>query len=166
MITKKEMYNFINEKETKEATGAASAGGYSAPLFSMFSTDEKAKKEYKTTPKSKRRIEREFKEATSSSSVGSYDTPGFDDVNMRGNNPVGRGKQFKKPLYKGGGFVPFRKKCKTFPYCSEGDSKDKPVKIKKTISPLQEAIENVSLKTGLTVQEIKQIIKNKLIGNL
>jgi hypothetical protein len=40
------------------------------------------------------------------------------------------------------------------------------VKIKKTISPLQEAIENVSLKTGLTVQEIKQIIKNKLIGNL
>lgn len=145
-------------KEPKEATGAASAGGYS-PALSLWSDDEEAKEEYK-------RMEGEFKEATSSSSVGAYDAPGFEDVNMKGNNPIGRGKQFRKPLYKGGGFVTFRKKCKTFPYCSQGDSKDKPVKTKKTLSPLSEAIENVSLKTGLSIDEIKKIIKNKLSGNL
>lgn len=145
-------------KEPKEATGAASAGGYS-PALSLWSDDEEAKEEYK-------RMEGEFKEATSSSSVGAYDAPGFEDVNMKGNNPIGRGKQFRKPLYKGGGFVTFEKKCKTFPYCSQGDSKDKPVKTKKTLSPLSEAIENVSLKTGLSIDEIKKIIKNKLSGNL
>ena len=153
------MYNFINEKETKEATGAASAGGYSAPLFSMFSTDEKAKKEYKTTPKSKRRIEGEFKEATSSSSVGSYDTPGFDDVNMRGNNPVGRGKQFKKPLYKGGGFVTFRKKCKTFPYCNQGDIKSLKIWENKMV---KDVIEKISNKYNINETLIKRVIVNEI----
>lgn len=155
------MKKIKSSKEAKEATGAASAGGYS-PALSLWSEDQIAKSEYKKSePK-----EEEFTEATSSSSVGAYDAPGFEDVNMKGNNPIGRGKQFKKPLYKGGGFVTFRKKCKTFPYCSQGNSKDKPVKTKKTLSPLSEAIENVALKTGLTVEEIKKIIKNKLSGNL
>lgn len=148
--------------EPTEATGAGSAGGFEGPAFSMWSEDEEAKAEYKRGKK----IEGEFTEATSSSSVGAYDAPGFEDVNMKGNNPIGRGKQFRKPLYKGGGFVTFKKKCKTFPYCSQGDSKDKPVKTKKTLSPLSEAIENVSLKTGLSIDEIKKIIKNKLSGNL
>jgi len=155
MITKKQIYKFLNEKETKEATGAASAGGFSAPLFSMWSDDEEAKEEYK-------KMEGEFKEATSSSSVGAYDTPGFDDVKMKGNNPVGRGKQFKKPLYKGGGFVKLNKKCKTFPYCSQGNSKDKPVKVSTSLSPLSEAIQNVSNKTGLSVDEIKKILLSKM----
>jgi len=154
MITKKQIYKFLIEKETKEATGAASAGGFSAPLFSMWSDDEEAKEEYK-------RMEGEFTEATSSSSVGAYDAPGFEDVKMRGNNPVGRGRQFKKPQYSGGGFVTFAKKCKTFPYCSQGDSKDKPVRVKKNLSPLEEAINNVSFKTGLSVDEIKKIIVSK-----
>ena len=155
------MKKIKSSKEAKEGTGAASAGGYS-PALSLWSEDQIAKSEYKKSePK-----EEEFTEATSSSSVGAYDAPGFEDVNMKGNNPIGRGKQFKKPLYKGGGFVTFRKKCKTFPYCSQGDSKDKPVKTKKTLSPLSEAIENVSLKTGLSIDEIKKIIKNKLSGNL
>ena len=149
----------IVNKEPKEGTGSGSSGGFEANAFLMWSDDEEAKKEYK-------RMEGEFKEATSSSSVGAYDAPGFEDVNMKGNNPIGRGKQFRKPLYKGGGFVTFKKKCKTFPYCSQGDSKDKPVKTKKTLSPLSEAIENVSLKTGLSIDEIKKIIKNKLSGNL
>ena len=39
--------NLYSESETKEATGAASAGGFSAPAFSMWSEDEKAKSEYK-----------------------------------------------------------------------------------------------------------------------
>jgi hypothetical protein len=156
--------NIKKSKEPKEATGASSAGGFTGPAFSMWSDDEKAKSEYKKT-------EGEFKEATSSSSVGAYDAPGFEDVNMKGNNPVGKGKSFKKPLYSGGEFVVIDKKCKTFPYCSQGNSKDKPVKTTKSLneikkSPLTEAIENISIKTGLSVDEIKKIILSKINDNL
>jgi len=157
--------------ENKEATGASSAGGFQGPAFSMWSNDDLAKKEYKK----KEEVEGEFKEATTSSSVGAYDAPGFEDVNMRGNNLVGRGRSFKNPQIKGGDFVVINKKCKTFPYCSQGDSKDKPVKTvnslsnrgrKKKKSPLSEAIENVSIKTGLSVEEIKKIILYKINDNL
>lgn len=153
-------------KEPKEATGASSAGGFTGPAFSMWEDDEEAKEEYK-------KMEGEFKEATSSSSVGAYDVPGFDDVNMKGNNLVGKGRSFKKPLYKGGEFVTIDKKCKTFPYCSQGDSKDKPVKTTKSLSkrrkkssPLSEAIENISIKTGMSIEEIKNIILSKINDNL
>ena len=131
----------------------------------MWSEDDEAKEEYK-------RMDGEFKEATGSSSIGAYDAPGFEDVNMRGNNPVGRGKQFKKPLYKGGGFVEFNKKCTKYnnsPWCSQGDSKDKPVKVKRKktkSSPLNEAILNVSKRTGISVDEIKNIIIHKINSNL
>jgi hypothetical protein len=155
-----------NSEEAKEATGTGSAGGFSAPAFSMWSDDEEAKEEYK-------RMEGEFKEATSSSSVGAYDAPGFEDVQMRGNHPIGRGRSFKKTQIKGGDFVIIDKKCKTFPYCSQGDSKDKPVKTTKSLSkrrkkssPLSEAIENVSIKTGLSVEKIKSIILSKINDNL
>lgn len=142
-------------KEPKEATGAASAGGYS-PALSLWSDDEEAKEEYK-------RMEGEFKEATSSSSVGAYDAPGFEDVNMRGNHPIGSGRSYKKTQIPGGSFVSFNKKCKTFPYCSQGDSEDKPVKevkprSKRKKTPLSEAISNVSDRTGLSEEQIKNII--------
>jgi hypothetical protein len=147
--------------EGKESTGAVSAGAVNSKL-SLFADDDKARSEYKRLPKE----EGEFKEETSSTSAGSYDAPGFEDVNMRGNNPVGRGRSFKVPQIKGGGFVAIRKKCKTFPYCSQGDSKDKPVKVKRKLSPMNEAIYNVSLRTGLSVEEIKDIIINKIDGTL
>ncbi len=149
------------KSENKESTGAVSAGATS-PALSLFSDDETARSEYKRLPKE----EGEFTEATSSSSVGAYDAPGFEDVNMRGNNPVGRGRSFKVPQIKGGGFVTIRKKCKTFQYCSQGNSKDKPVKVKKRLSPMNEAINNVSLRPGLSVEEIKTIILNKIDGTL
>jgi hypothetical protein len=146
--------------ETKEATGAGSAGGFTGPAFSMWSDDDEAKSEYKKSEP----VEGEFTEATGSGSVGAYDAPGFEDVNMRGNTLRGSGRSFKKTQIPGGGFVSIDKKCKKFPYCSQGDSKDKPVKIitpskgKRKKSPLSEAIENISLKTGLSVDEIKNII--------
>lgn len=34
-----------------------------------------------------------------------------------------------KPFYKGGKFVEIKPKCMTFPYCSEGDSSSKPIKL-------------------------------------
>lgn len=143
--------------ENKEGTGASSAGGFQ-PKLGLFSDDNISKSEYKR--KSKEEIE--FKEETSSSSVGIYDAPGFQDVNMRGNNFYGKGRSFKIPQIKGGGFVTVRKKCKTFPYCSQGNSKDKPVTVKKKLSPISEAIKNVSFRTGLSIDEIKTIITNKI----
>ena len=161
MITKKMIKKLYTESETKEATGAASAGGFSAPAFSMWSEDEEAKSEYKESDP----VEGEFKEATGSGSVGAYDVPGFQDVNMRGNTLKGKGRSWKKSQIPGGSFVNINPKCKTFPYCSQGNSKDKPVRLTKN-SPLNEAIYNVSLRTGLSVNEIKNIILSKIDNHL
>jgi hypothetical protein len=166
---KKEQLDFLigeglkkikNAKETKEATGTG-GGGYSAPAFSMWSEDDEAKSEYKKGEA----IEGEFTEATGSGSVGAYDANSFENIGMKGNTLKGRGRSWKKPQFKGGSFVEINPKCKTFPYCSQGNSKDKPIRLKKT-SPMNEAIYNVSLKTGLSVDEIKNIILNKIDGTL
>ena len=191
MITNKEYINSLitealkkKKEEPKEATGAASAGGYSGPAFSMFAKDDVARNEYKR-PKVKEVREEEYcdscdrvkskcvcskkieaTEATGSGSVGAYDAPGFQDVNMKGNTTKGQGSSWKKTQIPGGGFVHINKKCKTFPYCSQGNSKDKPVTQSSSSSAMFEAIRNVSLKTGLSETEIKNIILSSLSGNL
>jgi hypothetical protein len=108
----------------------------------------------------------EATEDTGSGSVGAYDAPGFQDVNMKGNTTKGQGSSWKKTQIPGGGFVHIDKKCKTFPYCSQGNSKDKPVTVSSSSSAMFEAIRNVSLKTGLSETEIKNIILSSLSGNL
>jgi hypothetical protein len=156
------------KEEPKEATGAASAGGYSAPLFSMFSNDKIAKKEYKRKPKRKRRVEGEFYEMTDSSSVGAYDANSFQDINMKGNTLKGLGRSWKQTQIPGGSYVEINKKCKTFPYCNQGNtgavSYKKPKRVKN--SPLSEAIYNISLKTGLTEETIKYLIIKSINENL
>ena len=192
-MTNKEYINSLitealkkKKEESKEATGASSADAFSGPAFSMFSKDDVARSEYKR-PKVKEVREEEYcddcdrvkskcvcdetkkieaTEATGSSSVGAYDAPGFQDVNMKGNTTKGQGSSWKKTQIPGGGFVNIDKKCKTFPYCSQGNSKDNPVKVSKTSSAMFEAIKNVSLKTGLSETEIKNIILSSLSGNL
>jgi hypothetical protein len=138
------------KKETKEATGSGSAGGFEAPLFSMFSKDKKAKKEYK------KKIE--ATEATSSASVGAYDAPGFEDVNMKGNNPIGRGRSFNVPQIPGGGFVKVKKKCTKFPYCNQGDINN--LKISKNES-VKEAIERVAKKMGISPNVVMTILEHE-----
>lgn len=149
--------------EPKEVTGTG-GGGYSSPAFSMWSEDDEAKAEYKRMDQ----VEGEFTEATGSGSVGAYDAPGFQDVNMRGNTLKGNGRSWKKSQIPGGSFVHINPKCKTFPYCNQGNTgavsykktatKRKSNKSKRKSSPLSEAIENVSLRTGLSVDEIKSIL--------
>jgi len=97
----------------------------------------------------------ETKEATSSSSIGQYDAPGFEDVKMKGNNPRGRGRSFKKPQLPGGKFVQVKKKCKRFPYCNQGDIKALNLSENEDI---QIAIQNVSRKYGLSEEKIIEII--------
>ena len=157
------------EEETKEATGAVSAGNsISAPAFSMWSEDDEARSEYKRSEP----VEGEFTEATTSASVGAYDVPGFQDVNMRGNTTKGQGRSWKQSQIPGGSFVDINPKCKTFPYCNQGNTgavrykKTSPNGKKRKSSPMNEAIENVSIKTGLSVEEIKTIILNTIDRNL
>ena len=184
MITKKMIKKLYTESETKEATGAASAGGFSAPAFSMWSKDDEAKSEYKRPKVKEVREDEEYcdscdsvkskcvcpkkveaTEATDSSSVGAYDFNSFQNVNMKGNTLKGKGRSWKKSQIPGGSFVNINPKCKTFPYCSQGNSKDKPIRLTKN-SPLNEAIYNVSLRTGLSVNEIKNIILSKIDNHL
>lgn len=172
------------EEETKEATGTGGGYGY-VPALSLFSNDDVARSEYKK-PKAKEVAEEEeycdacdrvkskcvcakkveANEMTDSSSVGAYDANSFQDINMKGNTVKGQGRSWKKTQIPGGGFVNIDKKCKTFPYCSQGNSKDKPVKVSKTPSAMFEAIKNVSLKTGLSEEQIKNILINHLGDNL
>jgi hypothetical protein len=56
-------------------------------------------------------------EATLSSSSGSYSTPWFLAKNAK------NWRGYAKPLFKGGKFVKIKDKCKTYPYCNQGDIK-------------------------------------------
>jgi hypothetical protein len=91
--------------ETDESTGSGSAGGFSQPLFSV------SKKEVEEITKI------EATEATGSASSGSYSTPAAWAKSTKKKD--WRGKS--KTQIPGGKFVQVKKKCKTFPYCNQGD---------------------------------------------
>ena len=191
-MDKKVLYKYISEalkkkkeEEPKEVTGTGGFG-YSAPAFSMWSNDDEAKSEYKR-PKVKEVSEEEYcdacnrvkskcvcpkkveaKEMTSTSSTGVYDANSFQDINMKGNTKTGQGSSWNKTQIPGGAFVSVKEKCKTFPYCNQGDINALDIKkprrkVKK--KNLQEAIENVSKKTGMSEEEIKLILLNLIANN-
>ena len=99
------MLPIMGEEETTEAMGAGSAGGYSAPLFSV------KKKDVEDVTKV------ETKEATGASSAGSYVTPAAWAKSTKKKD--WRGKS--KTQIPGGKFVQVKKRCKKFPYCNQGD---------------------------------------------
>ena len=88
--------------ESKEQTSSASGGQYSAPLFS--DPKEEVTKVEAT-------------EQTGAASAGQYSGPSIWAKSTSKKDWRGA----KKPLYKGGKFVTVKKKCKTFPYCNQGD---------------------------------------------
>lgn len=168
-INKSYLDNLISEalkkkkEESKEATGTGGGYGYSSPAFSMWSDDDKAKSEYKT----KKDIEKiEATEATTSASIGAYDANSFQNVNMKGNTTKGQGRSWKKSQIPGGEFVSIKKECKTFPYCNQGDINAIKRSKRAKKNAMYEAIRNVSSKTGLTEEEIKNILINHLGNNL
>lgn len=95
------------KKENKEATGAASAGGYSVPLFSKMKEEKTKKKKVET------------KEATGAASSGSYVTPAAWAKSQSKKDWRGA----SKTQIPGGKFVQVKKKCTKFPYCNQGDIK-------------------------------------------
>ena len=189
MITNKEyIHSLITEalkkkkEEPKEVTGTGGGYGYSSPAFSMFAKDDVARSEYKRPKVKEVREDEEYcdscdsvkskcvcpkkieaNEATDSGSVGPYDANSFQNINMKGNTTKGQGRSWKQTQIPGGGFVSVKKECKTFPYCNQGDIKA--LNISKT-AKLNEAIKNVSLRTGLSENEIKNIILSSFGGNL
>jgi hypothetical protein len=191
-MDKKVLKNYITEalkkkkEEPKEVTGTGGGYGYTTKAFSMWSDDEKAKSEYKR-PKVEEVSEEEYcdacdrdksqcvcpkkveaKEMTSTSSTGVYDANSFQDINMKGNTKTGQGRSWNKTQIPGGTFVSVKEKCKTFPYCNQGDINALDIKKprrKRKKKNLQEAIENVSKKTGMSEEEIKLILLNLIANN-
>lgn len=173
------------EEETKEAT-MTGGYGYSSPAFSMFANDDVARSEYKR-PKAKEVKEEDYcdacdrvkskcicddtkkieaTEATTTSAVGPYDANSFQNVNMKGNTTKGQGRSWKKSQIPGGEFVSIKDECKRFPYCNQGDINAIKRSKKPKKNAMYEAIKNVSLKTGLSEEEIKNILINHLGDNL
>ena len=92
--------NRQKKSENKEATGAVSAGSYSARLFS----GEEPKKV-------------ETKEATSTASSGAYESPAA----WAKSTSAKHWRNAKANYMPGAKRVQVKKKCKKFPYCNQGD---------------------------------------------
>lgn len=142
-----------NRKENTEATGSGSAGGYEAPLFSE---PEQAVTKSQVIKTVREQIEKvEAKEATSSSSSGQYNQPAIWAKSMSKKNWKGASTKYMP----GAKRVQVKKKCKTFPYCNQGDIKA--LKIFENES-VQSAIESVSSNYNLDKKFISEIIFNEI----
>jgi hypothetical protein len=97
----------------------------------------------------------EFKEATTSASSGSYETPAFLAKSMSKKNWRGAAK----PLYKGGQFVRVKKKCKTFPYCNQGDIKALELW---EDDVMKEAIQNVAKNKQISENVVRAIVLHEI----
>jgi hypothetical protein len=149
------------KEESKEATGAGSAGGYSMPLFSTTKGD--VVKKVKTVREQMEfgdmdsvesdgeTFKQETKEATGSSSSGQYNQPSIWAKSMSKKDFRG----YSKAQIPGGKFVQVKKKCTKFPYCNQGDIKA--LKIFENES-VQNAIESVSSKYGVDKNYISEIV--------
>jgi hypothetical protein len=140
------------KKEAIEATGAASAGAYSAPLFSQ-SEPEKSPEAAKVKVVKEELMGGETTEATSAGSSGQYSTPGW----VAPNKKQWRGRA--KTQIPGGKFVTIKKKCQTFPYCNQGDINALKLSENKIV---KDSITNVANKFGLTEDIIKSILFHEL----
>ena len=123
------------KSENKEATGTG-GGGYSMPLFGTMKKEE-------------------TKEATGSSSAGSYVTPAAWAKTTKKKDWRGA----SKPLIPGGKFVQVKKRCKTFPYCNQGDIKSLKIWENKMV---KEVIEKISNKYNINETLIKRVIVNEI----
>lgn len=126
--------------ETKEGMGAASAGGYSQPLFG-----EDLEKV-------------EAKEGMGSSASGAYSTPSFLAKSKKKKDWRGLSDKFR--VMPGAKFVKIKDKCKKFPYCNQGDIKALKLFENET---LKKTINKISNDMDLHQDIIKEIIYMELV---
>lgn len=148
-VSKDEMYNKLVDgmKEEMEHTDEISVAKEIAMdhLSQDFQYYDKLKK-----------IEKgEFKEATGASSAGQYSSPAFLAKSMNKKNWRGAAK----PLYKGGKFVRVKKKCKTFPYCNQGDIKALDLW---EDDLMKEAIKNVAKNKQVSENVVRAIVLHEI----
>ena len=93
----------------------------------------------------------ETKEATGAGSSGSYESPAFGAKSMSPKD--WRGKS--KTQIPGGQFVEVKKKCKTFPYCNQGDINALKLSESKTMKRI---IKNLSEKHGISESMVRDIL--------
>jgi len=161
-----------HKEESKEATGAASAGSYVGPLFGPIKKSKNTPT--KTKPKGGEvgegeKYKEETKEATTSASVGAYDAPfggpKKDPLKLSNPKTVYRelrsvtNKNFPKFGGPGGKYVRIKDKCKKFPYCNQGDINALELFEKDMV---KEAIENISLRLDLPMIAVKSIVLHEL----
>jgi hypothetical protein len=159
-------YTKLKKIEAKEMTGADSAGAFSAPAFGQVIKKKNITKIHNMTES-----EQEIDEVTDASSSGSYDVPFGGGRNGR-KNPLkidgpdsiykGRAvkdKNFPKWGGPGGKFVKIKDKCKKYPYCNQGD-----INALELIESeeMTQAIESVSLKSGLSKEFLKKIVLKEI----
>ena len=140
------------KKEAIEATGAASAGAYSAPLFAQ-SQPEKSPEAAKVKVVKEELMGGETSEATSAGSSGQYSTPGW----VAPNKKQWRGRA--KTQIPGGKFVTIKKKCQTFPYCNQGDINALKLSENKLV---KDSISNVAKRFGLDESVITAILLHEM----
>ena len=100
----------------------------------------------------------EMEEATTASSAGQYSTPRIWAKNEKNWRPKNDPK-FPKFGGPGAKFVKVKDKCKTFPYCNQGDINA--LELTETVK-IKEAIDKVSKKTGKTKKYIKELVKKEI----
>lgn len=141
------------KKEAIEATGAAAAGSYSAPLFAQ-SQPEKSSETAKVKVVKEALTGGETAEATATgASTGQYSTPGW----VAPNKKQWRGRA--KTQIPGGQFVTIKKKCQKFPYCNQGDINALKLSENKLV---KNSITNVAKKFGLDENVIKAILLHEM----
>jgi len=141
-------YTKLKKMESNESTGSGSSGSFSGPI--AFADSQFLRNSLKEKPKKV-----EAKEATGSGSSGSYEGPAFGAKSMSPKDWRGAAK----PQIPGGKFVTVKKKCKTFPYCNQGDINA----LNLTESKLFEDITNrISMKYDVDVDMVKKIIINDI----
>ena len=126
-----------NKTETKEATATGGSGSYET----LFSGEEPKKVE--------------ATEATSSASSGSYETTGAWAKSL--SKKDWRGKS--KTQIPGGKFVQVKKKCKSFPYCNQGDIKALNIFENQSLDTV---IKRISNRYKIHEDIIKDIIVNEM----
>lgn len=137
------------KSETKEATGTGGASGaFEAPVG--FKNSKFVERSFTETPKKV-----ETKEAMGSGSSGSYETPAAWAKSSKKKD--WRGKS--KTQIPGGKFVTIKKKCKTFPYCNQGDINALKIYENEVV---KKVIKKISSEHNISENVIKAIIQHEI----
>ena len=155
-----EEFEEVEDEEMEEATGASSSGSYSMPLFGkMNKTNNKipnVKSKYDL--KEEKKKDEEMEEQTGASSSGAYSQPAIWAKNNKNWRAVSD-KNFPKYGGPGGTFVKIKEKCKTFPYCNQGDINALEFYEGKELA---ESISRVSDRTGKSTMYIAKVISESM----